>query len=285
MLSAEKIWNRRHILRLTLADGRSVVLKRGRDANSARPATGFAVEVAALSFLNGMDMPIAPRLLGADADILIMEDLGPASSLAHSLLAGDPARARADLVAYGRCLGAMHAWSLGRKRSFASLAGPGDAPEPRWIAATANGKKPFIKTATRLRLPGSLAGVAARAQALDQSLEEDRTWGTTTIRPRVLGWLRSFADSAERSGALPCLGALAQAMHARLAERWPDAAMPDYPALARPGYRWCARPTAGDRRIKRPLRLHQDRGCAWAQASCVWGRPSVWSRGQTAVSA
>jgi hypothetical protein len=77
--------------------------------------------------------------------------------------------------------------------------------------------------------------VVARAQALDQSLEEDRTWGTTTIRPRALSWLRSFAHSAERSGALPRLGTLAEELYARLAERWPDAAMPDYPALARPG--------------------------------------------------
>ena len=161
--SAEQIWDRSNILRLSLADGRSVVLKRGRDADSRAPLRGFPAEVAALSFLNGMETPVAPRLLGADADILIMEDLGPASSLAHSLLAPDPVRARADLVAYGRALGAMHGWSFGRGRLFASLAGSG------------------------------LAGV------------------------------------------LPRLGALAEAMHAHLSERWPETVVPDYPALARPG--------------------------------------------------
>ena len=86
--TAEKIWGRRHILRLSLSDGRSVVLKRGRSADSAHHALSFAAEVTALSFLNGMSTPVAPRLVGADYSLLIMEDLGPASSLAHSLLAG-----------------------------------------------------------------------------------------------------------------------------------------------------------------------------------------------------
>ena len=121
--SAEKIWGRSHVLRVRLADGRSVVLKRGRDADTGEPRPGLPAEVAALSFLNGMETPVAPRLLGAtglagthhgDADLLIMEDLGPPSSLAHSLLARDPGRAAADLVAYARSLGIMHAWSSGR---------------------------------------------------------------------------------------------------------------------------------------------------------------------------
>jgi Ser/Thr protein kinase RdoA (MazF antagonist) len=343
--SAERIWNRNHILRLSLADGRSVVLKRGRDANSGKPPQGFSAEVAALSFLNGMDNPVAPRLLGVDADLLIMEDLGPAASLAHSLLARDPVRARADLTAYGRALGAMHAWSFGRGRSFTSLAGSGGVPEPHWIAAIANGKEPFLQVPRRLGLSGARAGVAAeidsllallrgpgavytglvhsdacpdntyiaadghcrifdfetsgwgpvaldaayllapfpscwcfaalpaaatepalaayreqvtsagvtlggdweaaltaalggwvvaRAPALVRSLQEDREWGTTTVRPRALSWLRNFADAATRSGALPRLGAIAEAMHARLSDRWPETVIPDYPALARP---------------------------------------------------
>ena len=49
-----------------------------------------------------MPEPVAPRLLGADADagILLMEDLGPGPSLADSLLTGDRSRMRADLVSY-----------------------------------------------------------------------------------------------------------------------------------------------------------------------------------------
>jgi hypothetical protein len=169
--SAVKIWDRDHILRLSLADGRSVVLKRGRDADTGDPVRGFPAEVSALEFLNGMDTPVAPRLLGADADILIMEDLGPASSLAHSLLARDPGRAAADLVAYARALGAMHAWSAGRSREFASIAAAragGRVPEPHWIAAITRGKEPLLGFAARLGLPG--AGVGAELDTLPELL-------------------------------------------------------------------------------------------------------------------
>ena len=153
--AAEKIWGRRHILRLSLSDGRSVVLKRGRSADSAHHALSFAAEVTALSFLNGMSTPVAPRLVGADDSLLIMEDLGPALSLAHSLLAGDSARARTDLVAYARALGTMHAWSAGRSAEFASLAPPATdgVPEPHWMAASTRGKEPFLGVAAQLGLP------------------------------------------------------------------------------------------------------------------------------------
>lgn len=345
--SAEKIWNRKNVLRLHLADGRSAVLKRGRDADSAGPLRGFPGEVTALEFLNGMHTPVAPRLLGADADILIMEDLGPAASLAHSLLTHDPGQAAADLVAYGRALGAMHAWSAGRGPEFASVAaartGADGVPEPHWLAAITRGKEPFLGTAARLglatdgvsaeidsllgllhgpgdaytgfvhsdacpdnthitdgtcrlfdfetsgwgpvaldaayllapfpscwcfaALPAEVAGpalrayrdqmtsagvilgadwdvalaaalggwVVARGSALGRALDEDRDWGTTTARPRALTWLRSFTGAAARSGALPRLRVLAEAMLEELSARWPTTVVPDYPALARPG--------------------------------------------------
>lgn len=66
-------------------------------------------------------------------------------------------------------------------------------------------------------------------------LEEDDEWGTTTMRPRLLTWLRSFASAAGRPGVLPGLGALAGGLHERLSARWPEAVTADYPALARPG--------------------------------------------------
>src|SRR5580658_5203957 len=70
---AAVIWNRRHVVRLDLGASRSVVLKR-RGAEG----DGFGAELAALEYLNGMPVPVAPRLLGADAGagILLMEDLG-----------------------------------------------------------------------------------------------------------------------------------------------------------------------------------------------------------------
>lgn len=149
--SAEMIWERPHILRLSLADGRSVVLKRKVAERDAHHALSFTGEVAALSFLNDMPVPVAPRLLGADASMLIMEDLGPASSLVDSLLASDRDRALADLVAYGRALGTVHAWSFGRGREFASHAAT--VPEPHWIPAFAEGREAFLRVAAQLGLP------------------------------------------------------------------------------------------------------------------------------------
>jgi Ser/Thr protein kinase RdoA (MazF antagonist) len=82
----------------------------------------------------------------------------------------------------------------------------------------------------------ALAGwVVARGAAIGRALDEDRDWGTTTARPRMLTWLRSFTGAAERSGVLPYLSSLAGALRDRLSARWPDAVVPDYPALARQG--------------------------------------------------
>jgi aminoglycoside phosphotransferase (APT) family kinase protein len=150
--SAETIWDRRHILRLGLADGRSVVLKR-RTARNDESFSSFTAEVAVLSFLNGMPTPVAPRLIAANDSLLIMEDLGPASSLAHSLLAGDRGRASADLVAYARALGAMHSWSFGRRQEFAAHVAANKLPEPHWVTFAAKGKKPFLRVAAQLGVP------------------------------------------------------------------------------------------------------------------------------------
>lgn len=364
---AEKIWDRNHILRLTLADGRTAVLKRHRTENAGdRRRGGFQAELTALEFLNAMEPAVAPRLLGADtgAGILIMEDLGPAASLADSLLARDRARAQAGLVAYGRALGTMHAWSLGRPGRFAELEarhagspGPGARPrEPDWASAIARGKDGFLLAAARLArlrngaitavsaeidslgamlrgrdgrytglvhsdacpdnthitggacrifdfetsgwgsvaldaayllapfpscwcfasvpaeataramrayrdqmtsvgvslgpdwdaaVAAALAGwIVARGAAISRALDEDREWGTTTVRPRLLTWLRSCTDTAARTGVLPRFRSLTAALHDELSLRWPEATVPGYPAFARPGA-LLARPPSG----------------------------------------
>ena len=121
--AAEPIWDRSHVVRLHLATGRSAVMKRRADTDT------FGAELATLQYLDGMPEPVAPRLLvaDADADILLMEDLGPGASLAGSLLTGDRSRVRADLVSYAGPLGSMHAWSTGRPRdpALAGRLGPG----------------------------------------------------------------------------------------------------------------------------------------------------------------
>ena len=145
--AAEPIWDRSHVVRLHLATGRSVVMKKRADNDS------FGVELAALEYLNGMPEPVAPRLLGADADagILLIEDLGPGPSLADSLLTGDRPRVRADLVSYAEALGAMHAWSMGRPRD------PGLGTPP-WPGAVARGKDAFLGAALSLGLAAAGAG-------------------------------------------------------------------------------------------------------------------------------
>ena len=59
--SAERIWDRAHVVRLGLADGRSVVLKRrGDPGDDEDPGDqGFGTELAALELLNGMPVPVA----------------------------------------------------------------------------------------------------------------------------------------------------------------------------------------------------------------------------------
>jgi Phosphotransferase enzyme family len=76
------------------------------------------------------------------------------------------------------------------------------------------------------------AWIVARGRALAEALDEDRSWGTTTMRPRLLTWLRSLAA---RAGVLPRLRALAAELDEVLSRRWPQVRVPEYPALAGPG--------------------------------------------------
>jgi aminoglycoside/choline kinase family phosphotransferase len=137
---ATVIWNRRQVVRLELGADRSVVLKRLPEKPDSHAGRRFGVELAALEYLNGMPVPVAPRLLGADTGtgLMLMEDLGPGASLAGSLLGTERERAQADLIAYAQALGSLHAWSMGGADELADLraryapgrgrARPGPAP-------------------------------------------------------------------------------------------------------------------------------------------------------------
>ncbi len=345
--------------------------RRGQDREAGQhggEAGGFGIELATLEYLNAMPVPVAPRLLGADAEagIVLMEDLGPGPSLADSLLTGEPGRAQADLIAYARALGKLHAWSGSRGAELAALRAryaPGAALAPAWVGAIERGRAAFLGVAAELGLategvddeisglgalmsgpglsgsgpggsglggsglggPGYLglvhgdacpdnvrlvggdcrifdfetsgwgpvvldaayllapflscwcfgalpadvaapamdayrvqAGTAglelgpdwdaamaaavagwiiARGPVMTGALEDDRPWGTTTIRPRLLAWLGSFADAAGQAGVLPRLRTLAAGLDEVLSRRWPRVRVPEYPALARPGAR------------------------------------------------
>ena len=174
--AAEEIWDRTQVVRLELADGRSAVLKRRRDPDD-EDARGrrFDTDFAALELLNGMPVPVAPRLLGADAEagILVMEDLGQGATLADSLLTGERERAETDLVAYARALGSMHAWTMQR------AADAGDQPAlqrgPAWLTYIADGKEPFLAAAARMGL--SSHGVAGEIDQITVMLRETRNPG------------------------------------------------------------------------------------------------------------
>src|SRR6516165_141113 len=113
----------------------------------------------------------------------------------------------------------------------AEIAGPAVAAYRTRLAAGGVGLGPDWEELTTAVLAGLLI---ARGRMLAEALEQDHEWGTTTMRPRFLAWLRSFT-SRDGGGALPRLQRAASAMQERLTERWPGLRVPDYPALAQPG--------------------------------------------------
>jgi Ser/Thr protein kinase RdoA (MazF antagonist) len=85
-------------------------------------------------------------------------------------------------------------------------------------------------------MAAAVAGwIIARGTVLTGALDEDSRWGTTGIRPRLLAWLRSFTGAAGQADVLPRLRTLAAELDEVLSRRWPQAPVPEYPALARPG--------------------------------------------------
>ncbi len=82
----------------------------------------------------------------------------------------------------------------------------------------------------------ALAGwIVARGRGIARLLDVDEGWGTTTMRPRLLAWLRSFLGQAGAEAVLPRLRSLFAEMHDQLSSRWPEVRVPEYPPLARPG--------------------------------------------------
>jgi len=152
--AAAQVWDRGHVFRLHLASGRTAVLKRRR-GHAPNSSQAFGDELAALDYLNAMPVPVAPRLLGADAaaGLLLMEDLGDGATLADSLMAAGRERVRAELTAYAQAMGTLHAWSMGHPEEAAGLRarhGPGGEAGPRWRDAVRRGKEHFLTVAATL---------------------------------------------------------------------------------------------------------------------------------------
>jgi hypothetical protein len=77
-------------------------------------------------------------------------------------------------------------------------------------------------------------GIVSCGQLITSVLAEDRDWGTTTMRPRLLTWLGTFIDAAGRTGVLPGLHAVAGALRDQLSQRWPQTVLAGYPAFTGP---------------------------------------------------
>ena len=178
--AVETFLDRDHVFRLRLTAGRSAVLKRRGEHADDRQSRGFGVELAALEYLNAMPDPVAPRLLGADiqAGLFVMEDVGSGVTLADSLLATDRAQAKADLVAYARGLGSMHAWSMGRPDDLAALRArhtPGREPASAWQSVLARDTERFLIMAAALGL--ATDGVTDEIAGLGSMLTNPRYQG------------------------------------------------------------------------------------------------------------
>ena len=96
----------------------SVIVKWLReDPNGFRTdPTQMQTERAALEFLEGLGVRLAPRLLSAGPEpaILILEDLAPRAALDGVLRGADPAEGLRGLSTFARTLGELHAGTAGQ---------------------------------------------------------------------------------------------------------------------------------------------------------------------------
>ena len=187
LVTAEPLADRAHVVRVTTADGRSAVVKRPGDGPRGRwgaASHGIAVERAGLEHLAAMPATPVPALLGGDSDlaVIVLEDLAVERTLAGSLLGDDAERARADVVALGAALGAVHGWSIGRADAFAALrAAHGVArPDRTWWGDVFRAERaPFLDALDRLGLGGTTTASVLEGEldALDAALAGGRWRG------------------------------------------------------------------------------------------------------------
>ncbi|HWF14606.1 MAG TPA: hypothetical protein VG244_00350 [Acidimicrobiales bacterium] len=108
------------VARLRLEDGSSVVVK-GQPSSAAAsttddpwsPANRFRNELSALSVLGGAG-GLVPALRAVDLDRqwMVLEDLGPVTSLADALLNDDPEAAEVALCGWATAVGRLHQFAV-----------------------------------------------------------------------------------------------------------------------------------------------------------------------------
>ncbi len=105
------------VIRVALADGRTVVAKRGRSFAADDPAAvpksawAFFNEWAALQLLEAVCPGVAPRVVAVDGrvGVLVLEDLGDAPNLPDVLSGEDSVKAEQALLVWTSCLARLHA--------------------------------------------------------------------------------------------------------------------------------------------------------------------------------
>ena len=177
-VDAEVVWERPHVVRITLADGRSVITKRPRrDPETGEPneasRAAFHRERSVLALLAGVPGSPAPTLLGSEGELLVMEDLPPGRSLAELLLGSDADEARSAVVAYAEALARFHVATAGIEDRF-------DAGEtqPWWADVTDAGVDGFAALAARFGVGAAAGDVAAEGHAVADDLRADGWWRT-----------------------------------------------------------------------------------------------------------
>ena len=147
------------VTRVAFDDHPPVVVKTRRppDPGGWGQAAHLHREQAALRLLQASD--VCPDLLGIDdnAGVVVMSDVGSASSLESILRGGDPTAATRAIREYGATLGRLHAVSYGRFAEYDALRWESGSPIPLddrlglWTGISMWGA---IEAATRkLRLP------------------------------------------------------------------------------------------------------------------------------------
>src|SRR5215469_15552124 len=105
------------VVRLAVTGGEvdTAILKRGGDHVLANRC--------GLAFMSAVAPGCGPRLLGAGADFVVMEDLGRGPSLKTALAGGDPEAAETALLAHATTLGWLAAATRGRRPEYERLVG------------------------------------------------------------------------------------------------------------------------------------------------------------------
>jgi Phosphotransferase enzyme family len=109
---------------------------------------------------------------------------------------------------------------------------------PPDIAQAATGVYEDVLEKAGVRLDGEWdASVAAalacwvvgRWRLLRDVIDDDRDWGTTTIRPRLLVWLAAAAEACQEP--FPMLAATCHQLRQTLGQKWHEPAVPLFPSL------------------------------------------------------